>query len=75
MEGEMRRLMSVFGMVYLIGIAVQIWPLVETQWDTVPASRLVASVADRLPTAVTWPIRAWDRTRDMFARADLTTTR
>ena len=69
----MRRLISVLGMIYLIGIAVQIGPLVETQWDTVPASRLVASVADRLPTAATWPIRAWDGARNLFARADGTT--
>ena len=41
----MRRLLAI----YLIGIAVQIWPLVETQWDTVTASQMVASVAARVP--------------------------
>jgi hypothetical protein len=65
----MRRLLAI----YLIGIAVQIWPLVETQWDTVPASRLVTSVAVRLPDAATWPIRAWDRAAKIFALVGLTT--
>ena len=69
----MRRVISVLGVVYLMGIAVQIWPLFESQWDTVPASRLVSSVAERLPNAVVWPVRAWDRARSSFAQADVTT--
>ena len=64
----MRRLMTTFGIIYLIGIGVQIWPQLETQWDTVPASRMVSSLVERMPSAATWPIRAWESARD-FTRA------
>jgi hypothetical protein len=59
----MRRLFSFLLTVYVIGIAVQIAPLVEDQWDTVPAAKLVASVADELPNAAAWPARAYDTVR------------
>ena len=62
----MRRLLAI----YLIGIAVQIWPLVETQWDTVPASQMVASVAARVPEAATWPVRAFNFARKVVALVD-----
>ena len=65
----MRRLLAI----YLIGIAIQIWPLVESQWDTVPTSHLVTSVAARLPDAAAWPVRAWDRASKIFTLLGLTT--
>jgi hypothetical protein len=55
----MRRLLSLLMIVYVIGVAVQISPIVREQWDSVPASQLVASVADQLPEAVSWPARAY----------------
>lgn len=62
----MRRLISILAAIYVIGIAVQMWPLIETQWDSVPASHLAAGVADRLPVAAAWPARAWERTHAFF---------
>jgi len=63
----MRRLFFVVGMIYVVGIAVQVWPLLQTQWETVPASHLAASLAERLPAAAAWPARAWERTHAYLA--------
>lgn len=64
----MRRLFAI----YLIGIALQVWPVVQAQWNTTPASRLTVSVAERLPNAAAWPIRVWDRASKILAVAGLT---
>jgi hypothetical protein len=63
MEGAMRWLFSSLMIVYLTGVAVQISPIVSEQWDSVPASRLVASVAGEMPVAVSWPVRAYESLR------------
>ncbi|MDQ0468905.1 hypothetical protein [Labrys wisconsinensis] len=59
----MRWLFSSLMIVYLTGVAVQLSPIVGEQWDSVPASRLVASVADEIPSAVSWPVRAYESLR------------
>lgn len=64
----MRRLLAI----YLIGIAVQIWPVVAPQWNTASAARLTAIAVSRLPDAAGWPIRVWDRMTKIAALAGLT---
>jgi len=63
----MRRLLAI----YLIGIAVQIWPVLAPQWNTASAARLTAIAASRLPDAAAWPIRVWDRVSKIAALAGL----
>jgi hypothetical protein len=64
----MRRLIAI----YLIGIAVQVWPAVAPQWNSASAARLTAIAANRLPDAAAWPVRVWDRLSKIAALAGLT---
>jgi Flp pilus assembly pilin Flp len=49
------RLIALIVAVYLLGAGVALAPTVKAKWDKVPASRLVASVAKEVPSALGWP--------------------
>ncbi len=57
----MRVLIALVVIVYLIGVGVQLAPTFQASWSTVPASQLAASVAQALPSALTWPMVAYHK--------------
>ncbi|MDQ0470522.1 hypothetical protein [Labrys wisconsinensis] len=60
----MSRLLLLVVVVYIIGICVQLAPVVRASWDTVPASQLTADVLAHLPEASSWPVRVFDNLRN-----------
>jgi len=59
----MSRLLLLLVVVYIIGICVQLAPVVRASWDTLPASRLMAEVIAQMPEAAAWPVRVFDNLR------------
>ena len=57
------RILSLLVLVWVIGIAINLWPQAESRWNTMPASELVASLVQDLPHAAAWPARAVDGIR------------
>ncbi len=55
----MRALIAVIVILYLVGVGVALSPTIQTNWATASASELAASVAQELPNAVAWPVRAY----------------
>ncbi len=56
---SMRLFIALIIIVYLIGVGVALAPTFRSKWSTVPASELAASVAQELPNAFAWPVRAY----------------
>ena len=54
----MRLLLALILIVYLVGVGVVLSPVVRSTWDSAPASVLAESVAQSLPDALAWPVRA-----------------
>jgi hypothetical protein len=54
----MRLLLALILIVYLVGVGVALSPAVRTDWNGAPASVLAESVAQSLPDALAWPVRA-----------------
>jgi hypothetical protein len=44
--------------VYLVGVGVILAPTVQSTWNSEPASAFAQSVAQALPDALAWPVRA-----------------
>ena len=55
----MRLLVALVVIIYIVGIGVVLSPTVEAKWSAAPASGFATSVADALPNAVAWPVRAF----------------
>jgi len=55
----MRLFIALVVIVYLIGVGVVLAPTVRSKWSAVPASDLASSVAQELPNAFAWPVRAY----------------
>lgn len=60
----MSRLLSLLVIVYIVGICVDLAPIVRASWDTAPASEMTADVLAHLPEAATWPVRVFDNLRN-----------
>jgi hypothetical protein len=49
--------------VYLVGVGVFLAPTVQSTWNSEPASGFAQSVAQALPDALAWPVRAFHSMR------------
>ena len=55
---KMRLLLALIVIIYLVGVGVVLSPTVRSTWDSATASVLAQSVAQELPNALAWPVRA-----------------
>jgi hypothetical protein len=55
---KMRLLLALIVIIYLIGVGVVLSPTVRSTWDSAPASAMAESIAQELPNALAWPVRA-----------------
>jgi hypothetical protein len=55
----MRLLIALIVIAYLVGIGVVLSPTVQAKWSGAPASDFATSVAQALPNAAAWPVRAF----------------
>jgi hypothetical protein len=56
----MRLIIGLLVIVYLVGIGVVLASTIEATWSSTPASNFATSLADALPNAVAWPVRAFN---------------
>jgi hypothetical protein len=59
----MRFFLSLIVIAYLIAAGVALAPTVREKWNTATAGDFAASVANELPGAFAWPLRAYYRVR------------
>ena len=60
----MGRILSLVVVIYIIGICVDLAPIVRAEWNTAPASELASDVVAHLPEAAAWPVRLFDNLRN-----------
>jgi hypothetical protein len=60
----MRALIALIVIIYLVGVGVALSPTIQAKWNGASASDLAASVAQALPDAVAWPVRAFHSITD-----------
>ena len=58
-DRSMRLLISLMVIIYIVGVDVMLSPTVRVTWNATPASSFTTSVADALPNAIAWPVRAF----------------
>jgi hypothetical protein len=56
---DMRGLISLIVIIYLVGVGVALAPVVQEKWNSAIASDFVASIGDDLPYALAWPARLY----------------
>jgi hypothetical protein len=54
----MRLLLALIVIIYLVGVGVVLSPTVRSDWNSQPASVLTGHIAQALPDALAWPVRA-----------------
>jgi|EndMetStandDraft_6_1072998.scaffolds.fasta_scaffold2452740_1 hypothetical protein len=59
----MSRLLLLLVVVYIVGVCVQLAPIVRASWNSAPASELVADIFAHMPEAASWPVRVFDNLR------------
>jgi hypothetical protein len=57
-HAKMRLLLALIIIVYLVGVGVVLSPVVRSTWNSAPVSVLAEDVAQTLPNALAWPVRA-----------------
>jgi hypothetical protein len=60
---KMRLLLALIIIVYLVGVGVFLAPTVQSTWNSEAASGFAQSVAQALPDALAWPVRAFHSMR------------
>jgi hypothetical protein len=55
----MRLLIALLVIIYIVGVGVVLAPTIQAKWSATPASNFATDVADALPDAVAWPVRAF----------------
>ena len=60
----MRALLAVIVLIYVVGIGVALAPTIQAKWNGATASELASGVAQALPSAATWPARAYHSITD-----------
>ena len=55
---KMRLLLALIIIIYLVGVGVVLSPTVRSTWNSEPASALAQAIAQELPNALAWPVRA-----------------
>ena len=66
----MRLLLSFIVIAYLVGVGVCLSPTFREKWTNAPASELLASVGQALPSALAWPARVYHDVADRGAPPD-----
>jgi hypothetical protein len=56
---DMRGLISLIVIIYLVGVGVALAPAVQEKWNSATASDFVASIGNDLPYALAWPARLY----------------
>jgi hypothetical protein len=54
----MRLLLALIIIIYLVGVGVVLSPTVRSTWNSEPAAALAQAIAQELPNALAWPVRA-----------------
>ncbi len=54
----MRLVLALIVIIYLVGVGVVLSPVIRSTWNNEPASALANTVAQSLPDALAWPVRA-----------------
>jgi hypothetical protein len=52
-------LIALIMIIYILGVGVVLSPTIEARWNGGSASNLATSVAQALPNAAAWPVRAY----------------
>jgi hypothetical protein len=60
----MRLLIAVIVIIYIVGVGVVLSPTIQAKWSGASASNLATSVAEALPNAAAWPLRAFHSITD-----------
>jgi hypothetical protein len=55
----MRLVIALIVIIYIVGVGVVLSPTIQSKWSGAPASNFATSVAEALPDAVAWPVRAF----------------
>lgn len=58
-EFTMRGILSLLIVIYLIGVGVELAPVVQGQWSSGSASDFASSITRALPDALAWPVKVW----------------
>ena len=53
----MRLVIALIASIYIVGVVLS--PTIQAKWSAASASNLATSVAQALPNAVAWPVRAF----------------
>jgi len=62
LEDELvRAFIGLVVIIYLVGVGVELAPTFQANWSTSPTSRLAATVASELPSALSWPATVYRR--------------
>ncbi len=60
----MRLVIALIVVIYIVGVGVVLSPTIQAKWSGASASNLATSVAQALPNALTWPVRAFHSITD-----------
>lgn len=55
----MRGIIALLIVVYLVGVGVELAPVVQAQWNSGTAADFASSVAHALPDAMSWPVKVY----------------
>jgi hypothetical protein len=55
----MRGIIALVVVIYLVGVGVVLAPTVQGKWSSASASELTSSIAQALPDALAWPVKAY----------------
>ncbi len=55
----MRGIITLLIVVYLIGVGVELAPVVQSRWNSGTAADFASSVAEALPDALAWPMKVY----------------
>ncbi|WP_413991535.1 hypothetical protein ACMDCR_05410 [Labrys okinawensis] len=55
----MRGIITLLIIVYLVGVGVELAPVVQAQWNSGTAADFASSVAHALPDAMAWPVKVY----------------
>jgi len=60
----MRLLLALIVIIYVVGVGVVLSPTIQAKWGGASASNFTTSVAEALPNAAAWPVRAFHSIAD-----------
>jgi hypothetical protein len=64
----MRKLLASLTIVYLMGVSISLAPIIRLNWKVSSASQLVGVVARDLPSAMLWPMAAFETAGEAIRR-------